>query len=201
MDINLFDEALEYEFTQVNGLTLKHMQLDAGQLKRGMPLTIWPASYVLAEYLIAHLPANSHVIELGTGTGLVGLSISKQRPDVHVTITDGDDTSLELVSENAEANGCKPQILKLSWGSASAELLNQFDFVVGSDVIYGSEAVKPLLTTVSQLMKPGGEAYLANFKHRYNMHEARVLATAAELSLQPTDLELDSEIRLIKLIH
>jgi 2-polyprenyl-3-methyl-5-hydroxy-6-metoxy-1,4-benzoquinol methylase len=225
MDIGaLFDEELEYMHTSVHGLSLKHMQQDAGQLAVGMPLTIWPGAYVLAEFLIESLPdhsgltcseqsvlplspssAPSHrrppfrLIELGAGTGLVGLSVSKQRPDISVTITDGELSSLELIRENAACNGCSADVMQLPWGSISADLEQQFDFVVGSDVVYAPDAVRPLLLSIRQLLKTEGEAYLANFKHRYNLHEALVKASAEEFGLDLAELESKSDIRLIQL--
>lgn len=202
MDIGgLFDEELEFTTTQVNGLTLRHMQQDAGQLKSGMPLVIWPAAYVLAEFLISHVPTGSSVIELGAGTGLVGLSLSKQRPDLRVCITDGEETSLELIRENAASNGCNVEVFQLSWGPVSADLFNQFDYVVGSDVVYAAKAVRPLLIAIQQLMKPQGVTFLANFKHRYNLHEATLQSTAMELGLDQIEQPSTADIRLIRLTN
>ena len=58
---------------------------------------------ILVERALSYLPENGSqkVIDIGTGTGCIGLSLSKKRPDSSVLLIDASAEALELAKENA----------------------------------------------------------------------------------------------------
>lgn len=47
------------------------------------------------------LPADTHVIDVGTGSGCIGITLKAERPDWHVTATDISQEALEVAQKNA----------------------------------------------------------------------------------------------------
>eukprot|EP00752_Nemacystus_decipiens_P017883 g16032.t1 len=93
----------------IDGRLLKIRQAWKGDGKGGTDIgfgaSVYPAAYVLAEYLERHphLVRGKRVIELGTGTGFLGIATSILGA-AQVCLTDGDEQSLQLTQENVDAN-------------------------------------------------------------------------------------------------
>lgn len=58
----------------------------------------------LVEYAIKNIPKDSKVFDIGTGSGAIGLSVAKARPDLSVTVTDLSYKTLNLAKLNARKN-------------------------------------------------------------------------------------------------
>ncbi|CAM9497499.1 unnamed protein product, partial [Discosporangium mesarthrocarpum] len=71
----------------------------------GFGASVYPAAYVLAEYLERHpeIIKGKKVIELGAGTGFLGIAAAVLGAS-EVCITDGDKGLLRLITENVRAN-------------------------------------------------------------------------------------------------
>ncbi|CAM9307387.1 unnamed protein product [Chrysoparadoxa australica] len=139
---------------------------------------LWEGSLLLGSYLTSadgskvSCGERKRVLELGCGCGLVGMLCCKLgAPLVHVT--DGDERSVSLAAGNLIANDCKGAAASLlhfgDWcalerlcnAPARAEeepppQLELFDLVLAGDVLYKSELLEPLLSTVKQALAPGG---------------------------------------------
>lgn len=84
------------------------------------------------------LPLKSSVVDVGTGTGAIALSIKHARPDLVVTGTDISKEALDLACVNQEALG-----LKVDWKDADllSGIRGEFDAVV-ADLPYLAEVAR-----------------------------------------------------------
>jgi ribosomal protein L11 methylase PrmA len=105
------------------------------------------------------------VLEVGAGTGLVGLGALLVAGAAHVVFTDQEPV-LELLEHNVKANLREAQVdaptlftvAALQWGEEeSARALgaaHDIDVVIGSDLIFAHENIPPLIATLCVLRKP-----------------------------------------------
>ena len=120
---------------------------------------IWESGEVLARLLTssaawARRLRGARVLELGCGTGLVGLAAAAMGAEVTLT-----DRVLACAEHNRDLNFAPPerwrcQLRRLSWGDddAAADLKSSrgpFDFIVTSDTLYESSNQEALAATVS----------------------------------------------------
>ncbi|XP_037703084.1 EEF1A lysine methyltransferase 3 isoform X1 [Choloepus didactylus] len=102
------------------------------------------------------------VIELGAGTGIVGILAALQGGDV--TITDLP-LALEQIQGNVQANmpaGDRAQVRALSWGIDQHVFPRDYDLVLGADIVYLEPTFPLLLGTLQHLCGPHGTIYLAS---------------------------------------
>nr|XP_025857444.1 EEF1A lysine methyltransferase 3 [Vulpes vulpes] len=102
------------------------------------------------------------VIELGAGTGIVGILAALQGGDV--TITDLP-LALEQIQGNVQANvpaGGRAQVRALSWGIDQHVFPGDYDLVLGADIVYLEPTFPLLLGTLQHLCGPHGTIYLAS---------------------------------------
>jgi SAM-dependent methyltransferase len=103
---------------------------------------LWDSALVLAhnlQYLVGSLKGKT-VLELGSGTGAVGLYCSKCLEADHVTLTDLPD-NLALLVQNRDVNSISEEcvsIVALDW--ESEHMPNEFE--LGFDLIIGSDLCK-----------------------------------------------------------
>ncbi|XP_031796918.1 EEF1A lysine methyltransferase 3 isoform X2 [Sarcophilus harrisii] len=102
------------------------------------------------------------VIELGAGTGIVGILAALQGGDV--TITDLP-LALEQIQGNVQANvpvGGRAQVRPLAWGLDQGVFPEDYDLVLGADIVYLEQTFPLLLGTLRHLCGPNGTIYLAS---------------------------------------
>uniref|UniRef100_A0A7S4B360 Calmodulin-lysine N-methyltransferase n=1 Tax=Chrysotila carterae TaxID=13221 RepID=A0A7S4B360_CHRCT len=123
--------------------------------KQSTGSSIWGGGLVLAremEEMGRDFWAGKRVLELGTGTGLGGITAAKLGA-AQVVATDRDEAVLQLASRNARENlGARASSFRaapLEWGT-DAPLLrdDKFDVLIGADLTYNREGWTPLLKTV-----------------------------------------------------
>lgn len=92
---------------------------------------VWPAGLILAEYIVRHPPKGA-VVDLGCGTGIVGLAALSV--GCHVTFLDRDPQATALAQENAQANGFTDfNILTADWKDDQSLTWSN---VVGSELLW-----------------------------------------------------------------
>lgn len=130
---------------------------------------LWPAAELMSPLILtaADWSANSTVLEIGSGIGLVGIVAASR--GWKVTLSDYDETSLKLARHNAELNGYTLDAIKLDWRAARPE---QFDNIIACDVLYEVQAHQPILDLLQVMLGQGevwigdpGRTHLPKFYH------------------------------------
>eukprot|EP01100_Stratorugosa_tubuloviscum_P002408 TRINITY_DN1560_c0_g1_i12.p1 TRINITY_DN1560_c0_g1~~TRINITY_DN1560_c0_g1_i12.p1 ORF type:complete len:267 (-),score=130.32 TRINITY_DN1560_c0_g1_i12:17-817(-) len=158
----------EFKFTAFN----KEIILQQNP-REGCGGYVWRAAYVLSKYceneqIFAHnFWSQKRVIELGSGTGLVGIAIAAQGG--HVIVSDLP-VMLPLLTTNVELNRhATPniQIAQISWGETDCKSFNPpFDFIIAADCVYLEHCFDPLIATLLQLSDNNTKILLAYEKRR-----------------------------------
>ncbi|GJJ69346.1 hypothetical protein EMPS_01692 [Entomortierella parvispora] len=126
----------EYEFSDFSIEPLEIYEDPSGILRGGVGSTIWDAAIVLAKYLersplipsstsTATVPPPFRVLELGAGTGIVGLAVARlmqsRKIPGQVVLTDKENV-LPLLQKNVDKNPCPDVQLtaeELDWVAVS----------------------------------------------------------------------------------
>ncbi len=152
---------------------------------------IWPASWVLADYL-AGLPLlpEKRLLEIGGGAGLV--SIVAACCGHRVTMTEYNSDALAFARANARLNGC-PQLpmVKLDWRNPG--LKGPFDYIVGSEVTYKNEDIACLLKLFTTLIHPDGEVLMAGEMRRSSRDFFKQLETKFQIRVHKKTLRSPEE--------
>ncbi|XP_033628705.1 protein N-lysine methyltransferase METTL21A-like isoform X2 [Asterias rubens] len=128
----------------------------------GVAAVVWDAAVVLAEYLEQNVDKlqlsleNKSVIELGAGTGLVGIVAALLGG--HVDLTDRK-IALNQLQANLEANipefgvrgGIAASVKELTWGENLQEFPKPYDLVLGADIVYLEDSFPHLIKTLVHL--------------------------------------------------
>lgn len=79
-------------------------------------------------------PANVSILDIGTGSGCIAISLAKMIPNSDVTAMDVSEKALEMARKNAKANGVNVHfVLDDILQPTTAELIdNQFDIIVSN---------------------------------------------------------------------
>ena len=136
-------------------------------------LKLWDGAYFLAKFISDKIECHHVCIELGAGCGLVGMVAALY--GAHVTITDLPETlkhTEHCVKSNIEKwkqtyrtdYTEKMNVKSLCWGD-DFETSEQYDFILGSDVIYQKESCEPLLKTLRYLANRNSKIFIS-YKQR-----------------------------------
>uniref|UniRef100_F6SN53 Uncharacterized protein n=2 Tax=Ciona intestinalis TaxID=7719 RepID=F6SN53_CIOIN len=150
--------------------------------EHGVAGVVWEAATVLADYLADNYDFRGrNVIELGAGTGLVGMAVAYLGGNV--TVTDLQ-KFLPLLQENVDlnkniiekgGNGGNLTISELKWGKRLERFKPGFyDFILGADIIYSEEEFQNLLETLTHLYgddKNSKRKVILSAKRRYDRVE------------------------------
>lgn len=92
-----------------------------------------PETELLVESALQRIPAHGHfrVLDLGTGSGAIALSISHARPKVEVTAVDASEAALEVARENAVRLGIRNvTFIRSDWYAALDD--KRYDLIVSN---------------------------------------------------------------------
>ncbi|KAJ3328540.1 Methyltransferase-like protein 21D [Blyttiomyces sp. JEL0837] len=172
----------EYEFNDESILTILQ---DTGTTTAGHGLTLWDASLIASKYLERHalkyFSNPQRIIELGSGTGILGLVAAKlissqsksksSTTESTLVLTDLPDV-IPLLQKNVDAfhnentDGLKIKVSPLTWGGPNLEseiggltdpstttTSNQhtFDLILLSDCVYEPTQFQSLVSTMAKL--------------------------------------------------
>lgn len=166
------------------------------------------------------------ILELGSGTGLVGMLVSKLGPPSCVALTDGDEQAMSLLQNNLQNpfNAIDSNIAKstfLYWGNAMQPFHDwcqnswpnvfqdsqvRFDILVAGDVMYKKELPGLFFQTVDSLLNKNGVLWLCHVPrstvtHQYMMKAANdagfTIQTHETSSLEVTNCPKDDLVRAV----
>ena len=138
-------------------------------------IKLWEAAMILAD-VAATLPdeAGPRLLELGAGLGAPGLTAAAC--GFEVTLSDFEPLILDFMRVSAAASGLRPEFCFIDW--TKPPVLEPFDTIIGAEILFRDDLLKPLLNVFNQLLKPGGAIYLAHDLRRKTMYKFMELAKA-----------------------
>jgi release factor glutamine methyltransferase len=77
-----------------------------------------PDTELIVELAIERLPANGRLLDMGTGSGAIAVSIAHTRPDAQVTALDVSEAALGIARRNAATNQARVRFLQSDWFGA-----------------------------------------------------------------------------------
>ncbi|KAI8994938.1 putative methyltransferase-domain-containing protein [Pilobolus umbonatus] len=138
---------------------------------------IWPAADVMIDYIIAknerltgHLFEHQTVMELGSGTGLVGLAVAKICPHLDNIIITDQIPMMSLMQENIHKNDLDNRVKAdiLNWGEEIPKdsKFRKADVILLSDCVYLEIAFLPLIDTLYNMANKDTIIWFAYCKRR-----------------------------------
>lgn len=182
----------EFEITTISYLPItKLMGLQQSQSEiSGQKL--WCGSISVMEYLLenSHLIQESCVVELGAGTGVLGM-LCKLLGAQTVYLTDHDEKSLNHMLSDIQRNKVDANVIRLDWFNPDVKLLDDITSsctvrelrLVAGDVLYKSALVMPFLALVHRLLAVESSSLLLCHVPRAGVDHAHVLQACASVGL------------------
>jgi predicted nicotinamide N-methyase len=115
----------------------------------------WPSADLLIDYLQENpLKKKAGVIDAGCGWGLGGIYCAKNFKS-KVTAVDADDAVFPFLQAHAKLNGVKIETLKKKFQNVKKDTLEDMHAVIGADICFWDELVKPLLKLIDRSLDSG----------------------------------------------
>ncbi|MFK3739357.1 peptide chain release factor N(5)-glutamine methyltransferase [Massilia sp. TN1-12] len=77
-----------------------------------------PDTELIVELALERLQQGERLLDMGTGSGAIAVSIAHTRPDAHVTALDVSEAALDVARRNAQHNGATVRFLRSDWFAA-----------------------------------------------------------------------------------
>jgi len=145
-----------------------------------------PETEILVETMLSELERGALVVDVGTGSGCIAVSLAVLRPDVHVLAVDISESALKMAEENAALHGVSERVTLLRSDLLSGIPCDEAFDAVAANLPYiptgeierlpasvrhepilaldggpdGLSLVRRLLPEAYRCLKPGGCVYL-----------------------------------------
>jgi len=124
-------------------------------------IVLWPAAIALAHEIVARAEElrGKTVLELGAGTGLPGIVAASL--GARVVQTDRHELAMSVCRRNGERNGVSTIEHRIvDWADWTDE--TRYDWIVGSDILYGESTHPHLRRIFAENLAPGGRILLSD---------------------------------------
>ena len=121
---------------------------------------LWESAIGLARHIseLGSTLSDKHVLEIGCGFGLAGITACQA--GAKVVFTDFEHDALLFAKHNAEQNHVNSAIfIQMDWNAPCFQ--NKFDVILASDVIYEEQNWQPILSLLQNLLSPDGVAFFS----------------------------------------
>ena len=149
------------------------IQITQDPLNYGIAGKVWEAGSVFAQYLVFLLSnqqlSSMHILELGSGTGLAGITVAKYLEKTQIswsmTLTDTF-AVLPLLQKNISLNfpnDSRINCRDLLWGSNLEEMgldFSRLNIVFGTDVVYDETCFDDLKQTLEDLVNSNENVWI-----------------------------------------
>lgn len=125
--------------------------------------------------LSKYMKGDQKIVELGCGTGLLGIVIAQMGQKILLTDMPHVLPQIEHnVKENLEGEAAaRCSVSPLTWGNEEhGEAAGKFDLVLCSDLVYKEETKEPLVKTLRALTHPGSIVAMAFERRRKNVEDS-----------------------------
>ena len=121
---------------------------------------IWPSSLVLAHYLAERDIDEARILEVGCGIGLSSLLLNKLQ--ANITATDYHPEAEKFLLRNTLLNGDRDiPFERVDWVDTQ-DKLGQFDFIIGSDLLYEDQHAQLLGNFIQNHANPSCEVMVVD---------------------------------------
>jgi predicted nicotinamide N-methyase len=148
-------------------------------------LRTWEASLLLSEWVLTQDLTGKRILELGAGTGLVGILAAKR--GAKVTATDGSEMVVSRLRKNYEMNLVNSTSEVLWWGEENELLEETWDYIIGADITYDEEVCRSLSETYALALRQGGIGILAATVRNHDTFSAFIRESGSPV--ESTDAE------------
>lgn len=121
---------------------------------------VWPAAHTLLECAVRRLPRGARVLELGAGTGYVGIVLATVRPDIELVCMSemregGALDNLRSIVEAVTPDHARARVTtaELDWRHPAFDQLPPFDAYIGSELVYSEETAMLACRLLAQLLR------------------------------------------------
>jgi predicted nicotinamide N-methyase len=128
---------------------------------------VWNAAKLLCDWIRTSSHEYHNIVELGSGTGIVGLSCFYRFPNARVVLTDIEPfvTNMHKIIKENIAGDRKPEIVEYRWGTHTDLCKNDFDLVILCECIYHPDLFDVLLKSML-LLNGTNTTFLIGYQKR-----------------------------------
>jgi len=152
---------------------------------------IWEATAVLSFQLAAITPDPAkRFLEIGAGMGVAGLAAAKMGHNM--TITEYNKDAINFAKANARLNNLdNVDIRELDWNNPLIE--GQFDYIIGSEVVFKEEDIMGLYLLFQRYLKPDGTIILAEGMRRTSLKFAKAMDEHYTVAMKKQTMKSDDK--------
>ena len=115
----------------------------------------WTSSWLIMDFLKKQgLPDGTRILEVGCGWGLAGIYCAKKH-NALVTAVDIDSEVFPYLQLHADINRVQVRALKKSFEGLRKKDLKGFDMIIGADICFWDDMVKPLKNLIHRAFSTG----------------------------------------------